>query len=283
VNLDLRHLGKKKLRERLPQICELAESFLGIDPAEKPIPVRPAVHYTMGGILVNGDTASTLTGLYAVGECSSIGIHGANRLGSNSLAELSVFGKVAGEAAARCARSFQPEPLATLDQQAEDARRRAVDLVRSEAGSERLSVLRDAMAASMEQGCGIFRDGAQMQQTCDTLAELKQRFRRLRLDDTSRAWNTEWLAAIELGYQLDVAEAMAHSARNRKESRGAHSRIDGFEQRDDANFLKHTLATYRADGPPAISYSPVNITKSAPGKRAYGAAGERAEERRHAK
>jgi fumarate reductase flavoprotein subunit len=235
----------------------------------------------MGGILVNGETASSLTGLYAVGECSSIGIHGANRLGSNSLAELSVFGKVAGEVAARCARSLAPPPVARLEKQADDARRRAVDLIRTETGGERLAVLRDAMADTMERGCGIYRVGSQMQETCDTLADLKQRFRRLRLDDTSRAWNTEWLAAIELGYQLDVAQAMAHSALNRRESRGSHSRLDGFEQRDDAGFLKHTLATYRADGPPAISYSPVNITRSPPGQRAYGGEGERLDRQRN--
>jgi fumarate reductase flavoprotein subunit len=275
VHLDLRHLGAKKLRERLPQICELAESFLGIDPAEKPIPVRPAVHYTMGGILVDGETATALPGLYAVGECSSIGIHGANRLGSNSLAELSVFGKVAGESAARCARSLPPGPIATLEKQADDVCRRAINLIRTETGGERLAILRDAMAESMEMGCGIYRLGPQMKKTCDTLAELKERYRQLQLYDTSLGWNTEWLAAIELGYQIDVAQAIAHSALNRKESRGAHSRIDGFEQRDDANFLKHTLAAYRADGPPAISYRPVNITKSPPGKRAYGAEGER--------
>ncbi len=280
VNLDLRHLGTKKLRERLPQICELAESFLGIDPAEKPIPVRPAVHYTMGGIAVNGETASSLTGLYAVGECSSVGIHGANRLGSNSLAELSVFGRVAGEAAARCARTLPLGAVATLEKQADDARQRAIALTCTGAGDQRLAVLRDTMAQSMEKGCGIYRHGSQMKETCDTLAELKERFRRLRLHDTSRAWNTEWLAAIELGYQLDVAQAMAHSALNRRESRGAHSRLDGYEQRDDAHFLKHTLATYRADGPPTISYRPVTITKLPPGQRAYGAAGEHLDQHR---
>ncbi len=279
VNLDLRHLGAKKLRERLPQICELAESFLGIDPADKPIPVRPAVHYTMGGILVNGDTASTLTGLYAVGECSSIGLHGANRLGSNSLAELGVFGRVAGEAAACCARSLPAGPMAVLEKQADDVCRRAVELIRAERGGERLAVLRDTMARSMESGCGIYRLGPEMKQTCDTLGELKRRYRHLQLQDRSRGWNTEWLAALELGFQLDVAEAIAHSALARKESRGAHSRLDGFEQRDDVNFLKHTLAIYRADGPPAISYMPVNITRSKPGKRAYGAEGEYLEER----
>jgi fumarate reductase flavoprotein subunit len=167
-----------------------------------------------------------------------------------------------------------------LEKQAEDARRRAVALVRTEKGGERIAVLRDAMADSMEAGCGIFRTGAGMQQTCDTLAELKERYGRLSLDDTSAAWNTEWLSAIELGYQLDVAQAMAHSAFARKESRGSHARIDGFEQRDDVNFLKHTLAAYRADGPPLISYGAVKITKSVPGTRAYGAAGERAEQSR---
>ena len=252
------------------------ESFV-FDPPPIPAPRRP---YTMGGILVNGDTASTLTGLYAVGECSSIGLHGANRLGSNSLAELGVFGRVAGEAAARCARSLPVGRMATLEKQADDLCRRAVDLIRAARGGERLAVLRDAMAQSMESGCGIYRLGPEMKQTCETLAELKQRYRRLKLQDKSRGWNTEWLAALELGYQLDVAEAIAHSALARKESRGAHSRLDGFGQRDDANFLKHSLAVYRADGPPSISYMPVNITRSKPGKRAYGAEREYLEGRR---
>jgi fumarate reductase flavoprotein subunit len=129
----------------------------------------------------------------------------------------------------------------------------------------------------MEAGCGIYRLGAEMKSTCDTIAILKERYRRLHLDDRSRVWNTEWLAVIELGYQLDVAEAIAHSAINRRESRGAHQRLDGFNARDDASFLKHTLAHYRPDGPPLIDYSPVTITRSPPGKRAYGAEAERIE------
>ncbi len=277
VNLDLRQLGAAKLRERLPQICELAEHFLGIDPAERPIPVRPAVHYTMGGILVNIDTASPLPGLYAAGECSSVGIHGANRLGSNSLVELSVFGKVAGAKAAAFARSVAAAPMATLARQAQDVERRMLSLILADGGSERPAVLRDEMARSMEAGCGIYRLGAEMQATCDTIAALKDRYRRLKLDDRSRVWNTEWLTAIELGYQLDVAEAIAHSALHRRESRGAHQRLDGFEVRDDAAFLKHTLASYRPDGPPRIDYSPIVITRSPPGRRAYGAEGERIE------
>jgi fumarate reductase flavoprotein subunit len=277
VNLDLRRLGARKLRERLPQICELAEHFLGVDPAEKPIPVRPAVHYTMGGILVDINAAAPLAGLFAAGECSSVGIHGANRLGSNSLAELGVFGKVAGTSAATYARTVASSQLSTLERQAKDVECRTVSLIEGDGGTESLAQLRDEMAQSMEAGCGIYRLGPEMQTTCNTIASLKQRFRKLQLSDRSRVWNTEWLSAIELGYQLDVAEAIAHSALNRRESRGAHQRIDGFDKRDDANYLKHTLAHYRADGPPRIDYGPVKITKSPPGKRAYGAEGERLE------
>jgi fumarate reductase flavoprotein subunit len=233
----------------------------------------------MGGILVDIDTAAPLPGLYAAGECASAGIHGANRLGSNSLSELGVFGKVAGVKAAAYARSVASSPVATLERQAQDAERRALALIVAEGGSERPGALRDAMAQSMEAGCGIYRLGAEMQATCDAIATLKQRYTRLRLDDHSRAWNTEWLGAVELGYQLDVAEAMAHSALNRRESRGAHQRLDDFKTRDDAAFLKHTLAHYRADGPPRIDYSPVTITRSPPGERAYGAEGERLEQK----
>jgi fumarate reductase flavoprotein subunit len=278
VHLDLRHLGARKLRERLPQICELAEHFLGIDPAKQPIPVRPGVHYTMGGILVNIETATLLAGLFAAGECASAGIHGANRLGSNSLSELGVFGKMAGIAAAAYTRSNIIAPIAILERQAQGVERKALSLMVADRGSERPAVLRDEMARSMEAGCGIYRVGAEMQATCDTIATLKERYRRLRLDDRSRIWNTEWLSAIELGYQLDVAEAIAHSAINRRESRGSHQRLDDFRSRDDAAFLKHTLAHYRPDGPPRIDYGPVIITRSPPGKRVYGGEAERIEQ-----
>jgi fumarate reductase flavoprotein subunit len=277
VHLDLRHLGAARLRERLPQIYELAETFLGIDPATTPIPVLPAVHYTMGGIVADGRTASTLPGLYSVGECSSVGIHGANRLGSNSLTELCVFGKVAGVEASRFARTVSPGDPAALQSQAAEAEARVLGLMAKSGGTERMADLRTEMARSMEEGCGIYRTGGEMQATCDKLADLKQRYQRLKLDDQSRAWNTEWLLAIELGYQLDVAEAMAHSALNRKESRGSHQRLDGFEERDDVRFLKHTLAYYVEGGSPTIEYGEVKITRSQPGTRAYGAAGEKAE------
>ncbi|WP_234413978.1 fumarate reductase (quinol) flavoprotein subunit [Ideonella sp. A 288] len=281
VHLDLRHLGEAKLRERLPQIYELAVEYLGVDPAHAPIPVLPAVHYTMGGIVADGRTASTLPGLYSAGECSSVGIHGANRLGSNSLTELLVFGKVAGLEAASFAKQHAPGRTAVLQSQAEAVRQRALAVV-SGGGTERLSVLRKTMAQTMEDGCGIYRTGAEMQATCDTIAELRQRVKSLRLDDHSKAWNTEWLLAIELGYLLDVAQAMVHSAIQRKESRGSHQRLDGFEQRDDVAFMKHSLATYQGDAAPKITYGDVKITKSPPGTRAYGAAGEKADAERKA-
>jgi fumarate reductase flavoprotein subunit len=283
VHLDLRHLGEKKLRERLPQIYELAVEYLGVDPAKEPIPVLPAVHYTMGGIVADGRTAATLKGLYSVGECSSVGIHGANRLGSNSLTELIVFGKVAGMEAAAYAKTVPHGHAATVGTLAEEARNRAVSIVARSDGNERIATLRREMAQSMEDGCGIYRSAATMQATCDKLAELRQRYKRVQIDDHSRGWNTDWLLAIELGYLLDVAQAMVHSAIQRKESRGSHQRLDGFEQRDDVNFLKHSLAYYNGDDAPRIAYGPVKITSSPPGTRAYGAAGEQAEAERKAK
>jgi len=282
VHLDLRHLGEKKLRERLPQIYELSVEYLGVDPAKAPIPVLPAVHYTMGGITADGKTASPLRGLYSVGECSSVGIHGANRLGSNSLTELLVFGKVAGVEAASYARTVSHGHAAVLGTLADEARGRALSIVGRRGGGERIATLRREMAKSMEDGCGIYRTAATMQATCDKLAELKQRYKRVQVDDHSKAWNTDALLAIELGYLLDVAQTMVQSAINRRESRGSHQRLDGFEQRDDLNFLKHSLAYYAGDDAPRIAYGPVKITSSPPGTRAYGAAGEQAEAERKA-
>jgi fumarate reductase flavoprotein subunit len=286
VHLDLRHLGEARLRERLPQIYELALQYLGVDPAREPIPVLPAVHYTMGGIVADGRTASTLPGLYSAGECSSVGIHGANRLGSNSLTELLVFGKVAGIEAAACARRTRDGQAAALAALAQAACERALAVRKPRAtrgDGERVATLRREMARTMEEGCGIFRSGPSLQATCDKLAELKQRCRHVQLDDGSTAWNTEWLLALELGYQLDVAQAMAHAALERRESRGSHQRLDGFDARDDAHYLKHSLATFAGDGPPRIDYGPVTITRLPPGTRAYGAAGEQAEAAREAK
>jgi fumarate reductase flavoprotein subunit len=276
VWLDLRQLGAAKIHERLPLITEVAKTFAGVDPVAAPIPVRPAVHYTMGGILCNGATETPLKGLYAAGECSSVGIHGANRLGSNSLAEIVVFGKVAGERAARYAKAVPAGRTDAVRKQADAVQGRLVGLLGRDKG-ERVAKIRDEMHAAMETGVGIFRKADGMQTACAKLAELRGRYQRgLKLDDRNRAFNTEWLTAIELGFTLEIAEVIAQSALNRKESRGAHTRLDEFKERDDANYLTHTLAHRTGDGPPRLDYAPVTITKSPPKTRVYGGEGKKA-------
>ncbi len=273
VHLDLRHLGADKIHARLPLITEVAKTFAGVDPVTTPIPVRPAVHYTMGGIRCNRWTETSIAGLFAAGECASVGIHGANRLGSNSLAETVVFGRVAGERAASYVREKSDSPSSLVRQQARATTTRLLAMLRRDSG-ERVATLRDTLGDTMEAGVGIFRDAAGMRAACDTLAALRERWRRgIRLDDHQRAFNTEWLSAIELGSMLEVAEAIAHSALQRQESRGAHVRLDEFDQRDDERFLVHSLAGYGGDGPPVISHEPVTITTSPPRVRQYGGAG----------
>lgn len=274
VYLDLRHLGEEKINERLPFIRELAKAYVGVDPVHEPIPVRPTVHYTMGGIATNAKTATSLAGLYAIGECASVGLHGANRLGSNSLTELAVFGQLAGQEAAKYAKNTQHQDIAPLKAQTEAVIKRMNDLLHSD-GSEKSAVIRQEMGDCMEAGVGIYRTQESMQKTIDKLAELKLRYKNVKVEDKSSVFNTDFLYTIELGYLLDTAEAMAHSAILRQESRGSHQRIDGFEARDDDKFLKHSMAYYQADKAPKIDYSEVKITKSQPAVRAYGAAGEK--------
>ncbi|RKF14513.1 fumarate reductase (quinol) flavoprotein subunit [Alginatibacterium sediminis] len=276
VYLDLTHLGKEFLHERLPFICELAKAYVGVDPVKEPIPVRPTVHYTMGGIETDGRCATSIKGLYAAGECSSVGLHGANRLGSNSLTEITVFGQVAGEEAAKNALEISHgDSQGLLDQaQASLAKYQAI---KEFDGDEKVADIRRELGLTMEEGVGIYRTEEAMQATIDKLAELKDRYKRINLKDDSEVFNTEWLYAVELGYLIDVAQAMAHSAILRKESRGSHQRIDGFEKRDDENYLKHSLAFYQGDAQPKIDYSTVTITKSKPAERVYGAAADQQE------
>ncbi|ACS84282.1 fumarate reductase (quinol) flavoprotein subunit [Musicola paradisiaca] len=274
VYLDLRHLGEKKLKERLPFICELAKAYVGVDPVKEPIPIRPTAHYTMGGIETDQQCETRIKGLFAAGECSSVGLHGANRLGSNSLAELVVFGRVAGEKAVERSREATPANSSALDAQARDVEQRLHTLMKQE-GTESWAKIRDEMGLSMEEGCGIYRTTELMQKTVDKLAELKERFKRVKITDHSSVFNTDLLYTIELGHSLDVAECMAHSAINRRESRGAHQRLDeGCTKRDDVNFLKHTLAYYNPEGAPRLEYSDVKITKLPPAERVYGAEAE---------
>ena len=269
VLLDVRHLGERKIDEKIPFVRELSRTYVGIDPVHEPIPVRPVVHYMMGGVHTDGQGAALLPGLYAAGETACVSINGANRLGSNSLPECLVFGARAGRAAAAFARTHTPMALSALEAQARDEEQRiAREFIRRDGGAERVATLRAEMHQAMEAGGGIYRDDPTLRATCETLARLRERFARLRLDDRSLAFNTELITALELDIMLDVAQAVAHSALARTESRGSHQRTD-FPRRDDGRFLKHTLA-YRTDGAPRIEFLDVTITRWPPGERAYG-------------
>ena len=287
VLLDLTHLGEKYLHERLPLICELAMTYSGVDPVKAPVPVRPVVHYTMGGIETDGRTATRMEGLYAAGECASVGIHGANRLGSNSLVETVVFGKAGGDAMAERAHAVKDYDSEELARQAEAAEKRALSLFDVK-GSESQGKIRHEMGQTMEEGVGIYREEEGMQKTIDTLKTLKERYTKVAITDRGRVFNTEWMNLIELGYTLDVAQTMVYSAINRKESRGSHQRLDGpngaYKERDDKNFLKHSLAFLNKEtGLPEIKLQDVKITTFQPAKRVYGAAAEKAEAERAAK
>lgn len=277
VHLDLRHLGEDYLKERLPFICELAKGYVNVDPAKEPIPIRPTAHYTMGGLETDPQTETQIKGLFAVGECSSVGLHGANRLGSNSLAELVVFGRLAGETAAKRAAEFQGWNYDAINEQAAAVEAR-LDALLAQKGTENWSDVRTEMCKSMESGCGIYRDEAGMQATIDKLAELRLRYKNIQITDKGKVFNTDLLYAIEVGFSLDVAEAMAHSAIQRRESRGAHQRLDeGCNSRNDKDYLKHSLALYNPNSVPTIKYSEVKITKSQPQARLYGDAAKQQE------
>jgi fumarate reductase flavoprotein subunit len=268
VHLDIRHLGEKKIDKKIPFVRELSRNYAGIDPVHELIPVRPAVHYTMGGVDTDIDAATLLPGLYAAGECACVSINGANRLGSNSLAEILVFGARAGHNAARRAKEH-PAPATqvlarlTLDEQ----RRIAGDWINRTTGKERLVEIRTALNQAME-GCGISRTEASLSATAQTVAELKERVRRVALSDHSLIFNTELTAALELEFMIHIAEAVTHSAMRRTESRGSHQRKD-FPYRDDVLFLKHSLA-YHTDDDPRIDYRDVVITTLPPSERNYG-------------
>ncbi len=275
VHLDIRHLGEALIDRKLPFVRELCLKYENLDPVKVPIPVRPVVHYMMGGIHTDIHGATPLPGLYAAGEVACVSINGANRLGSNSLTEILVFGARAGLAAASYASQSTPANPATAvyAQAREEEQRLHRDYLRKDGGTERLSSLREEMQKAMEESAGIYRTAAQLEQAAHKMRELQARFRNLRLDDRSYTFNTELLAALELGFMLDVADTIVASALARRESRGSHQRTD-FPQRDDANFLTHSLASRLAasgdDSAPRISYLPVTITRWPAAARTYG-------------
>ena len=269
VHLDLRHLGAKVINSKLPFVRELCLKYQNIDPIKEMIPVRPVVHYMMGGVHTDINGATPLPGLYAAGEVACVSINGSNRLGSNSLPELLVFGARAGRAAAEYA-SRQKEPGPGVVAQAEDERRRLVhDVLERTDGQERIATVREAMQKIMEESAGIFRSGPGLARAADRLRELEERARRVRLDDRSKTFNTELITALELRFMVEIARTMVASALNREESRGAHQRLD-FPKRDDRRFLAHSLCRRGADGSCRIEYLPVTITRWPPGERVYG-------------
>ena len=267
--LDMRHLGEKTINERLPLVRDMSISYMGVDPVSDPVPVRPVVHYMMGGIHTDIRAATSLAGLFAAGECACVSINGANRLGSNSLTELLVFGRRAAMSAVEYLQAGRKASSDTaLGALADAAQSRIRMLMQRIGGTETVAGLRKEMMQTMEQHAGIYRTGEGLAEACGRLAELRQRYARIELHDKTNVYNTDLLQALELGSMLDCAEAVAVSALARKESRGAHQRID-FAERDDTNYLRHSLATYHPVQPPRVDYCDVVITKSQPGVRDY--------------
>jgi len=270
VHLDLRHLGEAKINERLPMVRELSRSYVRVDPVDAPIPVRPVVHYTMGGIDTDTNGATRIGGLFAAGECACVSINGANRLGSNSLTELLVFGaRAARSAADYVAGGASAVSDGLLMEQVEAAENRVLTLFRKTNGNEDIVGLRRELTATMEAGAGIYRSEDSLRESCEKLQEIRQRYSSIELRDKSNVFNTDLTEVLELKSMIDVASALAVSAYHRTESRGSHQRLD-YTERDDKKFLRHSLATYSAQGEPHIDYRDVVITRSQPGERAYG-------------
>jgi fumarate reductase flavoprotein subunit len=270
VHLDIRHVGEKVIDSKLPFVRELCLKYENLDPVRELIPVRPVVHYMMGGVHTDIHGATPLPGLYAAGEVACVSINGANRLGSNSLTELLVFGARAGKGAARFAAEQTDPTRGVLAQALDEERRLKRGFLEKEGGRrERVAALRTEMQRAVERGAGIYRDGTSLRAAADGIRELKQRFRDVGLEDRSRTFNTELVACLELSNMLDLADGIVHSALYRTESRGAHQRTD-HPARNDEKFLAHSLAYHNGGDSPRIEYLPVTITRWPPAKRVYG-------------
>jgi fumarate reductase flavoprotein subunit len=269
VMLDMRHLGEKIINERLPLVRELASSYVGYDPVTELVPVRPVIHFMMGGIDCNINGETRMPGLFALGETACSGLHGANRLGSNSLTDLLVSGKLTAQWAcdfARTAGGSNNEPDITV--QAEGIVAQVRDLLLPNGGGESISDIRRKMKTVLDEGAGIYRDEEGATAACEQIAELRELYKAIEVHDKSNVFNTDLQQALELRNMLDVAETVAEGSLERRESRGAHQRLDHVE-RDDINFLKHSLCFRQSRGRPRVDWSDVNITRSKPGVRDY--------------
>lgn len=267
IHLDLRHLGDKLIKEKLPLVREIAMEFAGIDPALEPIPVTPAQHYTMGGIDVDMNMETSVKGLYAAGETNCISINGANRLGSNSLTDCLVFGKVAGEKAAHeIQKGKSAQSISSIKSAFEEEEKNINKLLEQE-GTESVPAIRITMEETMDENAGIYRDAKTLEDGLNTLLELQQKLKHVQLKDKSKIFNTELINCLELKSMLTLGEATIRSAMARKESRGSHTRND-FPDRDDKNYLSHHIIT-KKNNQMELTTSPVTITKWQPEVRKY--------------
>ncbi|HEV2325370.1 MAG TPA: succinate dehydrogenase flavoprotein subunit, partial [Terracidiphilus sp.] len=271
VHLDLTHLGREVLDKKLPDITDFVRTYMGIEPATELIPIQPTAHYAMGGIptdtdgrVVIDEKNTPLPGFYAAGECACVSVHGANRLGTNSLVDILVFGRRSGRHAAQFIQENDWVPLAPNPQ--ERARALVLGVIGSN-GQERAAEIRDRLQNQMMENAGVFREATGLAAARDAIREARQRYANVKMDDRGHKYNTELLEVIELGGLIDLAETLVAGALARQESRGGHARED-FPKRDDANWLKHTLAYQTREGI-ELRYKPVTITKFQPMERKY--------------
>ncbi|RZU64306.1 succinate dehydrogenase subunit A [Microterricola gilva] len=278
VYLDCTHLGAEVLETKLPDITEFARTYLGVDPVTEPVPVMPTAHYAMGGIPTNvaaevlRDNNTVVPGLYAAGECACVSVHGSNRLGTNSLLDINVFGKRAGQNAVEYSKTAEFTPL-PADPAA--AVRGLIDSIRTSTGTERVSVLRKELQDMMDAKAQVFRTDESLAEVTQTIHGLRERYKNVAVQDKGHRFNTDLLEAVELGFLLDLAEVVVFSARNRKESRGGHMR-DDYPNRDDETYMKHTMAYLSGDPHSAdaadhirLDWKPVTITRYQPMERKY--------------
>jgi succinate dehydrogenase / fumarate reductase flavoprotein subunit len=266
IHLDLRHLGAKKINERLPLIREVCMEFNDIDPVDDPIPCKPVAHYSMGGIETTIKGATCIRGIWAAGEAACVSLHGANRLGSNSTAECLVWGKIAGGETGRyCMETEQAAPVP--EKQVEKEYNRIFEELLNRKGTENLYDIRRELRSCMDVNVSVFRTGEELSRGLDSIRQLRKRYTGIRIDDKSPVYNTNLYHALEIENLLDLAQIMVTGALERTESRGGHARRD-YPERDDKNWLRHTLAFFSEEGP-RLDYKPVTITNWLPVERKY--------------
>ncbi|MDT0211886.1 succinate dehydrogenase flavoprotein subunit [Curtobacterium sp. BRD11] len=278
VLLDCTHLGAEVLETKLPDITEFARTYLGVDPVVEPVPVMPTAHYAMGGIPTNTnaevlyDNTTVVPGLYAAGECACVSVHGSNRLGTNSLLDINVFGKRSGNNAAEWVQTAEFLPL---PEDPAASVRGMLDQLRASTGTERIAVLRKELQDEMDKNAQVFRTDESLGKMTETIHQLRERYLNIAVQDKGKRFNTDLLEAVELGFLLDLAEVVVFSARNRKESRGGHMR-DDYPKRDDENYMQHTMAyltgdphSSLADDHITLDWKPVVVTRYEPMERKY--------------